>query len=303
MTNSPASMPEENLQPEAISPEAPLKPEEPQPQSVKIRENQPSPAPHPGPSFSMRWLTYLILLPLIALATAGFGCISLIAGLWDKSGSQQHAIARAWARTLLLLSFSRVSIIGTEKLHLHETAVYASNHLSYMDTPALFAKLPFQFRILAKQALWKIPFIGWYLNRSGQVPVDQSSARNAVASLNRGVATLKHGLPLVIFPEGGRAATGQTQPFVSGAAYMALKAQVPLIPITLIGTYELLPIHTYALNPRPLLIIIGDPIPTANLTTRDADTLTQQLYQSISKTYDEYREEGKERGIRKRTYR
>jgi 1-acyl-sn-glycerol-3-phosphate acyltransferase len=232
-----------------------------------------------------KWLTYILLLPLVALATAFFGCISLIVGLWDKSGSQQHYIAHLWARTLLVISLSPIRLEGAEKLHLHETAVYASNHLSYYDTPVLFARLPFQFRILAKQSLWKIPFIGWYLNHSGQVPVDQSSARNAVASLNRGVQTLKHGLPLVIFPEGGRSATGETKPFVSGAAYMAIKAQVPLVPITLIGTYELLPIHTYHLQPRPIAIIIGDPIPTTSLTTRDADALTQRLFKTITDTY------------------
>ena len=173
---------------------------------------------------------------------------------------------------------------------MHETAVYASNHLSYMDTPVLFAYLPFQFRILAKQALWKTPFIGWYLNHSGQVPVDTNSPRSLIASLNRGVTTLKHGLPLVLFPEGGRAATGQLQTMMSGCAYMAIKAQVPLIPLTLIGTYELLPIHVYALHPRPLLVVVGDPISTTGLNARDADALTQRLYESISKTYAEYRE-------------
>jgi 1-acyl-sn-glycerol-3-phosphate acyltransferase len=245
--------------------------------SAPVREN-------PRSSF-FKWLTYILLLPLVALATAFFGCISLIVGLWDKSGSQQHYIAHLWARTLLVISLSPIRLEGAEKLHLHETAVYASNHLSYYDTPVLFARLPFQFRILAKQSLWKIPFIGWYLNHSGQVPVDQSSARNAVASLNRGVQTLKHGLPLVIFPEGGRSATGETRPFVSGAAYMAIKAQVPLVPITLIGTYELLPIHTYHLQPRPIAVIIGDPIPTTGLTTRDADALTQRLFDTITATY------------------
>jgi 1-acyl-sn-glycerol-3-phosphate acyltransferase len=242
----------------------------------------------PRASAFYRWLTYLLLLPLIALSTAFFGCISLIAGLWDKSGSQQHFIAHLWARSLLILSLSPVRLVGAEKLHLHETAVYASNHLSYYDTPVLFARLPFQFRILAKQALWKIPFIGWYLNRSGQVPVDQTTARNAVASLNRGVQTLKSGMPLVIFPEGGRSADGITKPFVSGAAYMAIKAQVPLVPITLIGTYELLPIHTYHLKPRPLAIVIGDPISTEGLTSRDADSLTQRLFQVITQTYFEH---------------
>jgi len=241
--------------------------------------------PSKKPPFALRWLSYLVLVPLVGVATAAFGCVSLICGLWDKSGRQQHAIARVWARTLLLISFSPVKIIGREKLHEHETAVYASNHLSYMDTPVLFAYLPFQFRILAKQSLWKTPFIGWYLRHSGQVPVDLKSPRSLIASLNRGVTTLKHGLPLVLFPEGGRAATGHLQTMMSGCAYMAIKAQVPLIPLTLIGTYELLPIHVYALHPRPLLVVVGDPISTTGLTTRDADALTQRLYESISATY------------------
>jgi 1-acyl-sn-glycerol-3-phosphate acyltransferase len=243
------------------------------------------------PPFALRWLSYLILVPLIGLATAGFGCISLLCGLWDKSGRQQHAVAHLWARTLLLISFSPVKIVGAEKLHVHETAVYASNHLSYMDTPVLFAKLAFQFRILAKQSLWKVPFIGWYLNRSGQVPVDTKSPRSLIASLNRGVATLKHGIPLVLFPEGGRAATGHLQTMMSGCAYMAIKAQVPLVPLTLVGTYELLPIHVYALHPRPLLIVIGDPISTIGLNPREADALTQRLYESISTTYSQYSEQ------------
>ncbi|HEY1993378.1 MAG TPA: lysophospholipid acyltransferase family protein [Edaphobacter sp.] len=242
------------------------------------------------PPFALRWLSYLVLVPLVGLATAAFGCVSLVCGLWDKSGRQQHAIAHVWARTLLLISFSPVRIVGREKLHEHETAVYACNHLSYMDTPVLFAYLPFQFRILAKKSLWKTPFIGWYLNHSGQVPVDTNSPRSLIASLNRGVTTLKQGLPLVLFPEGGRAATGQLQTMMSGCAYMAIKAQVPLIPLTLIGTYELLPIHVYALHPRPLLVVVGDPISTTGLNARDADALTQRLYESISKTYAEYRE-------------
>jgi 1-acyl-sn-glycerol-3-phosphate acyltransferase len=164
-------------------------------------------------------------------------------------------------------------------------AVYASNHLSYYDTPMLFAKLPFQFRILAKASLWKLPFIGWYLNRSGQVAIDQSSARAGVASLMRGVKTLEAGLPLLLFPEGGRSATGELKSMVAGGAWMAIKAQVPLVPITLVGTYELLPIHTYVMRPRPLKLIIGDPLPTTGLTSRDADALTDRLRSVIHETY------------------
>jgi 1-acyl-sn-glycerol-3-phosphate acyltransferase len=243
------------------------------------------PVPYPHISFVLRCANYLLFWPLVGLATVGFGCVSLLCGLWDKRGRQQHAVARVWAKVLLRVALSPVTLEHAERLHAHETAVYACNHLSYYDTPVLFAKLPFQFRILAKAMLWKIPFIGWYLNRSGQVSVDQSSARTAVASLGRGVATLKSGMPLMVFPEGGRAWNGELQRMVSGAAWMAIKAQVPLVPLTLIGTYELLPIHVYALRPRPLKMIVGEPISTVGMTTKEADELTQRVFAVIHATY------------------
>jgi len=253
-------------------------------------EPEPSGAPPPEHRVPahLRYLTLFVCIPLMALATAGFGSVSLICGLWDRSGRQQHLVARAWAATLLRIALSPVRIVGAEKLKNYPVAVYASNHLSYMDTPALFAKLPFQFRILAKQELWKVPFVGWHLKRSGQVPIDSRSSRSAVAGLLRGVAALKAGMPLVLFPEGSRSPDGHMHAVHSGCAFMALKAGVPLIPLALIGTYELLPIHVYRLRPRPLMIIVGDPIPTAGLTTKDADALTERLYEEISTMYYQY---------------
>jgi 1-acyl-sn-glycerol-3-phosphate acyltransferase len=236
----------------------------------------------------LRLFTMFVCIPLMALATAGFGSVSLICGLWDRSGRQQHLVARAWAATLLRIALSPVRIVGAEKLRNYPVAVYASNHLSYMDTPALFAKLPFQFRIMAKQSLWKVPFVGWYLKHSGQVPIDIGNSRSAIAGLLRGVAALKAGMPLVLFPEGSRSPDGHMQIAHSGCAFMALKAGVPLIPLALIGTYELLPIHVYSLRPRPLMIIVGDPISTAGMTTRDADALTVRLYEEIGKMYYQY---------------
>jgi len=258
------------------------------PVETEIQPPEESAAPRrPEIPLAVRWLTYLFILPLLTLATAFFGSISLVVGLWDKKGSQQHAIARVWARVLLTIAFSRVTLEHAERLRAHETAVYACNHLSYYDTPVLFAKLPFQFRILAKAPLWKVPFIGWYLERSGQVPIDQSSARAGVASLGRGAKTLEAGIPLVIFPEGGRSATGELQPMVAGAAWMAIRAQVPIVPLTLVGTYELLPIHVYVLRPRPLKLIVGEPISTVGMTTKDAEALMERVRGVIHTTYVE----------------
>jgi 1-acyl-sn-glycerol-3-phosphate acyltransferase len=240
----------------------------------------------PGPTMSraLRWANYFFFAPLVALATVFFGTVSLACGVWDENGRQQHALARVWARVLLRVALSPVKLEHAERL-VQGAAVYTSNHLSYYDTPVLYAKLPFQFRILAKAPLWKIPFIGWYLERSGQVSIDQSSMRAGVVSLGRGAKTLESGMPMVIFPEGGRAFNGELQAMAAGAAWMAIKAQVPMVPLTLVGTYELLPIHVYALQPRPLKLIVGEPISTVGMTTRDAEVLTERLRAVIYETY------------------
>jgi 1-acyl-sn-glycerol-3-phosphate acyltransferase len=240
---------------------------------------------HPG---FFRWLTYLLLFPLFFVATTIFGSISLIASLFDGTGRVQHSIAQAWGGVVLRVALSPVRVIGAENFQRGQAAVYVSNHLSYMDTPVVLDKLPFQFRILARHDLFKIPFIGWYLQRSGQIPVDSTSLRSTLASLNRGVKALQAGMPLVIFPEGGRSFDGRLQDFLSGPAYMAIRAQVPVVPMALIGTYELMPMHTYHLTPRPLLLVAGTPISTVGYTSKTADALTLRIRDTIAEMYTQH---------------
>jgi 1-acyl-sn-glycerol-3-phosphate acyltransferase len=150
-----------------------------------------------------------------------------------------------------------------------------------MDTPVIFAGLPFQFRILAKKELWPIAFIGWYLDRSGQIPIDTNNPRATLSSLGIGVKALRSGMPLFVFPEGGRTPTGELQSFLSGAAYLAIRAQVPLVPIALSGVYDLLPIHTRHLYPSALTLTVGEPIETTGMTPRQTDELTGKLRDAI----------------------
>ncbi len=237
------------------------------------------------PSAFWKWATYLILMPIMAVWTLLCGGVSLLCSFWDKFGRQQHHVAQIWAKGTLLLAGSRLTVVHPERLQRGGAAVYACNHLSYMDTPALFGTLPFQFRILANHYLFKYPAVGWHLTRSGQVPIDQSSLRSQIAGLTRGVKTLKDGMPVLLFPDGSRSSDGHVRQFLSGAAFMAIKAQVPLVPMALIGTYELLPMHAYALSPRPLLLIVGEAMETTGMTTKNADELTQRLLKTISDMY------------------
>jgi 1-acyl-sn-glycerol-3-phosphate acyltransferase len=228
-----------------------------------------------------RLMSNVVQAPIFFSATAAFGTVSLLASLTEKDGRRQHRIARAWAKCSLAIAGSPIHVTGLDVLHNHPVAVYTCNHLSYMDTPAIFAALPFPFRILARSDLWKLPFVGWHLNRSGQIPVAVDKPRASIASLTTGVRALKAGMPLFVFPEGGRSRDGQLGPFMSGPAYMAIRAGVPLIPMALVGTFELLPIHTRHFSPRPLELRIGVPIPTTGLTARQSEALTAQLRQAI----------------------
>jgi 1-acyl-sn-glycerol-3-phosphate acyltransferase len=236
--------------------------------------------PNPLPRLH-RWRTNVIQIPFLTVVTVVCGSLSLFVSLFDKSGRLQHNIARVWARILVWGAGCSLTIRGAENLRKNPVAVYASNHTSYMDTPVIFAGLPFQFRILAKKELWPIAFIGWYLDRSGQIPIDTNNPRATLSSLGIGVKALRSGMPLFVFPEGGRTPTGELQNFLSGAAYLAIRAQVPLVPIALNGVYDLLPIHTRHLYPGELTMTLGEPIVTTGMTPRQTDELTGKLRDAI----------------------
>jgi 1-acyl-sn-glycerol-3-phosphate acyltransferase len=150
-----------------------------------------------------------------------------------------------------------------------------------MDTPVIFAGIPFQFRILAKKDLWRWPLIGWYLRRSGQMPIDIENPHATLSSLGGAVKALRAGMPLFVFPEGGRTMTGELKPFLSGAAYLAIRAQVPLVPIALSGLYDLLPIHTRHFYPSKVTMRVGAPMETKGMTVRQVDELTEKLRAAI----------------------
>jgi 1-acyl-sn-glycerol-3-phosphate acyltransferase len=236
--------------------------------------------PDPLPWF-YRVRTNVWYIPLLTLITVICASFSMVISFVDKSGRLQHKIAHQWASALLWTSGCSLSVRGAENLHKYPVAVYASNHTSYMDTPVIFASLPFQFRILAKKELWPIAFIGWYLNRSGQIPIDTANPHATLSSLGAGVKALRGGMPLFVFPEGGRTSTGELKSFLSGAAYLAIRAQVPLVPIALSGVYDLLPIHTRHLYPGELKLTVGEPIDTHGITPRQVEELTARLRSAI----------------------
>ena len=223
------------------------------------------------------------MIPMICLSVLVMGTISLGASLFDSAGRLQHRVAVAWARIVLRICLSRVDVAGEEKLALGQPYVFCSNHFSLIDTPIMFAAMPREFRILARDNLWKIPFLGWHLNRAGHISVRRESPRAAARNVGQAGNTLGQGFSILVFPEGGRTRRPTMSRFRPGAAYIAIRGQVPIVPMALMGTRAILPPASTHLRPGTALLRVGEPIPTEGMTNRDAAALMDRVKQQVNR--------------------
>jgi len=229
--------------------------------------------------------SYFILDPLVWLYTLVFGLVSIPASLFGDRERILHAFARGWSWSIMKTIFSPVKVTGLEKIDTTRPLVYAVNHASALDIPVLYVYLPFQFRIAFKKELLSYPIVGWHLKRSGQVCVDQQNPAGSIGSIRSALKSLKGGTPLVIFPEGGRTPDGEIKPFLPGAFFLAIKAKVDIVPVALIGTYQLLPMNTYHIKCRPLEMRVGTPISTEGYTGHDMEALTAKVQKAVMDLY------------------
>src|SRR5580700_1009211 len=235
-----------------------------------------------------RLRAYLFADPLIILATIFFGLWSLVLSVFDDSGDALIRVARRWAKVLLAAGGVEVEVVGLEHIAPTGSYVFVSNHVSYMDTPVVLANIPVQFRFLAKRGLFQIPLLGTHLARAGHIPVPRDDARAAVKTMTTAAQAIRErGISLLIFPEGGRSHDGQLAAFKEGAAYIAIRAGVPLVPIALKGTREILPFGSAHVRSGFVTMRIGDPIPTEELQLRDRARVTAELRDRIVSLLDE----------------
>jgi 1-acyl-sn-glycerol-3-phosphate acyltransferase len=224
----------------------------------------------------------LLTDPLIVLATVAFGSVSLVVSFFDNTGRRQIDVARAWAKLLLKMAGVKVTVEGLEKIDPSGSYVFTSNHVSYMDTPVVLAHIPVQFRFLAKDELFKIPFLGDHLKSAGHVPVPRGNPRAAVKTMAEAARVIRErGVSLLIFPEGGRSSEG-LQEFKEGAAYIAIKAGAQVVPLAVIGTGAIVPRGSLVVKPGPVTLRVGDPVPVTGLTLHDRTQLTDHLHVAVA---------------------
>lgn len=224
-------------------------------------------------------------------AAAGISIASAIAELlliWvdRRRGRVFHAVARGWARTVLAVCSVRVTVRGLDKVDFSRNYVYVSNHASMFDIPVILAGVPDQIRIIYKKELDVIPFFGWGLRYGSYIGIDRGRGSMAVRSLEEAVEKIRRGASVLMFAEGTRTPDGKLQPFKRGAFNLALKAGIPVVPLTVNGSFTILPKHSISVRPGNVELVLDAPIPVPEGEGKDAEMqLMAEVHAAIERHY------------------
>jgi 1-acyl-sn-glycerol-3-phosphate acyltransferase len=222
------------------------------------------------------WRTVLFLIPAISVYTIVLGSLSVLSSLWDRRGHFAHACARTWSWLILATTGVSVELNGLAQLEPGRTYVFVSNHQSIYDIPVVFASLPYQLRIIAKQSLGSFPFLGWHLRRTGHLLVDRRNPDRA-GILRRWKGLVAQRLSLIIFPEGTRSADGRVAPFKPGSFLLAIEAGLPIVPLSIDGTRFVMSKGQLTTRPGHARLTVHPPIEVDGVGASDARALAERV--------------------------
>ncbi len=227
-------------------------------------------------------LVFFIVI-CVGMATFLFGVPAMLLSPFNPSGRLVHWFARWWGWTLLWIGRIPVQIHGLEHIPQGQPCVLVANHASAADIPILFGHLPIQFRVIAKASLFHIPILGWCMRLAGYISVDRSNPKKAIRSLKQAAQRLQDGYPALVFPEGTRTKTGTLQPFKMGAFLLAIEAGVPVVPVGIVGSFDILVRDSMRIRPGVQIhVYIGPPIKTKDYTSRDRHHLAEQAHEAVA---------------------
>jgi len=226
---------------------------------------------------------WLVFAPVMVLLTALFAAIAalLVAVASPRRVAQLTGVP--WARTLARLIPMRVRVEGREHLDPRRSYVLVSNHQSQSDVLVLYGWLGVDFKWVMKQELRRVPGIGVACDRLGHIFIDRSDHAAAVATLTAARERIINGTSVIFFPEGTRSRNGQLLPFKRGAFRMALDLGLPILPLTVAGTRDVLPAGTSDLLPGSVRLVIHPPVEVAGLAAGDCAALCEQVRELIGR--------------------
>jgi 1-acyl-sn-glycerol-3-phosphate acyltransferase len=235
----------------------------------------------------MRAVRSAIVWPVIIVATVAFGVPAIFAALLPPRGDWFLRFARGWARTLLAVAGIRVQVLHAERLEPGRSFVIVANHESFCDILVLLANLPMQVRFLAKRSVFRVPVLGWSIAAAGFVPVDREDRSRGTETVDAALRRLLGGRSVVLFPEETRTRNGDLLPFKRGAAHLALRSGLPILPVALAGTFRVLKRGSLLITPGQVVMSVGNPIEVSGRTLRDRDAVTRAAREEVQALRDE----------------
>ena len=229
----------------------------------------------------IRTLWYYVVLVVSSVYHATGAIVAGLLGRKYRAGGVYDWAGRDWSRQILAAAGTPVLADGLEHIPRGTPVVYASNHSSMFDIWALFATLPDATRFVAKQELAGVPFIGAAMRRAGHIMIDREVKRRAFQAYDRAAQRIRSGFSAIVFPEGTRSRTGELLPFKNAPFALAIAAQVPVVPVYVHHTFEILPKGAWRLHPRPIRLLVGPPIPTAGLAAGGREALRDRVRAAI----------------------
>lgn len=232
------------------------------------------------------WLYQLyfwpVFVPLTVVITLVAGLLTAFFSVWVNPSFASRHFARNWARLLSWLTPMRVNIVGAGNAEPNRSYVVVCNHQSQYDILLVYGFLDLDFKWVMKQELRKIPGLGIGCEKAGHIFIDRSNPRSARAAVAEALVRLGNGVGILFFPEGTRSLDGKLLPFKKGAFRLAIEQQLPVLPVTLVGTRNIMPAKTLKVFPGSATMVIHPAIETRGLSSEQIDRLMADAQQTIA---------------------
>lgn len=216
---------------------------------------------------------WLVLIPLAAVLCFIAGWLATLAAILVSPRFSSRYVAMNWARALAWLTPMRVQLEGSEHIDTSRSYVVVANHLSLFDIPALYGWLDLDLKWVIKQELRKAPGIGIGCEKVGHIFIDRKNPEQARKQINTALVRLGNGIGILFFPEGTRSPDGSLMPFKKGAFRVAIEAQIPILPVTVVGTHEICPAKKLKIFPGRVRLVAHPVIETQGKTLSDLGKL------------------------------
>jgi len=234
----------------------------------------------------LHFIRALLVIPFALFMTLLISLATLFKTLVLQMGANSvQGLAAWWARSICWASGVKVALAHTEQLEPGKPYIFAANHQSQFDILVLQGFLGINFRWLAKKELFRVPIWGAAMSRAGYIPIDRSHGRQAIKSLGDAAQKIAAGTSVIIFPEGTRSKDGKLHDFKAGAMVLAIKSGVPIVPVAIRGTYEILPKGELLVTPGKVQIRLGRPIETKNYSSRDKHALARVSQEAVAELF------------------